>query len=62
MIGGLVIAGYGLACAVALAFSDMFKRPAPRAPGCGHVGAVPVVSGGELVARLCPACDSQLPA
>jgi hypothetical protein len=29
MIGGFVIAGYGLACAVALYLSDMFKQPAP---------------------------------
>ncbi|WUI02092.1 hypothetical protein OHR68_09880 [Spirillospora sp. NBC_00431] len=29
---------------------------------CTHEGAVPVTSGGETVAALCPLCDAQLPA
>lgn len=29
---------------------------------CAHQNAVPVESGGELVAALCPDCDTQLPA
>lgn len=29
---------------------------------CAHTRAVPVESGGETVAALCPDCDRQLPA
>ncbi|MEV4672182.1 hypothetical protein AB0K34_11070 [Actinomadura sp. NPDC049382] len=29
---------------------------------CAHPDAVPVVSGGQTVAGLCPGCDGQLPA
>lgn len=29
---------------------------------CRHLLAVPVESGGETVAHLCPDCDAQLPA
>lgn len=29
---------------------------------CSHSNAVPVESGGETVAALCPDCDRQLPA
>lgn len=31
-------------------------------PLCAHPDALPVESGGELVAALCPDCDRQLPA
>ena len=29
---------------------------------CKHLETVPVVTGGEVVARLCLTCDQQLPA
>lgn len=29
---------------------------------CNHLEVVPVEAGGEIVARLCQTCDSQLPA
>ena len=29
---------------------------------CAHPDAIPVESGSELVAALCPTCDTQLPA
>jgi hypothetical protein len=48
----------------ALRESGLLEQTAFAAPACAHSNAVPVESvvTGELLARLCPDCDEQLPA
>lgn len=60
---------YGGPCRACWAAVDQAPAPWPgqraaerRRGMCDHAGALPVSSGGEVLAALCPDCDRQLPA